>query len=120
MHDDELFDQREADAEAAAGAVEMMIDLREQLEHFRLLVAGYAEAGVGYGDDRFVALASQRDGDAAALRRVLGGVVEQIADDLREPGRVGVEPDRLAGNVYLQAHGRRSRSSAGSPPGRSE
>ena len=44
-----------------------------------------------------VALPLGRQPDAAARLGVLGGVVQQVAEHLRQPGRVGLQPDRPVG-----------------------
>ena len=42
------------------------------------------------------------DGDRAAFRRVLHRVREDVADDLREPGAVAVDPERPVGKLELE------------------
>ncbi len=113
VHGNQLLDECEADAEAAARAVEMIFDLSEQLENFALLIQRNADAGVGDGDNGFSVDLSQRYGDAAAVGRIFGGVVEEIADDLRQPRRVDVEPDRLLWKLDFERMARLTRSTAG-------
>ena len=80
MQGEKLLDQRQADAEPASRPIEMMVDLREELEDLVLHVHGNADPGVGHGDDHLIALASQRKRDATALGRILRSVVQKIAD----------------------------------------
>ena len=78
-------------------------------------VARDADAVVGDAQDGVAAVAQRRDVDPAAGRRVLGSVVEQVGDDLRQPRHVAVEDDpenrsRLDDELVAIAR----RSSAGS------
>ena len=59
------------------------------------LFGGDADAVVPHADDRLLALALDRQRDVAALVGELAGVVQQVADHLRQPRRVGVEIHRL-------------------------
>ena len=49
-----------------------------------------AGPGVAHPDDRGAVRAPRRDADAPARRRELGRVLQQVAEDLREPGVVAV------------------------------
>ena len=73
-----------------------------------------ADAGVAHADHGVAAVAIGGDLDAAAVGRVLGGVVEQVRDDLREARRVGVDHQR-AGRRQAQRElvAGRPRSAAG-------
>ena len=91
MQLDEALHEREPEAEPAARAREASILLRERLEHagedVRLdPLAGVAhlEEGVGAG------VLAEPHRHRAATGRELGGVAEQVPEDLREPGRVAL------------------------------
>ena len=69
-------------------------DRGERLEQLRLAVGRDAGAGVGDGDEQAVVLvAHHRDGDFALVGE-LGGVAEQVDEDLRDPP--AVRRDRAA------------------------
>src|SRR6185437_2881010 len=72
----------EAEAGSARGLRQVRIDPVELLEDRLLLCRGDAHAFVG--DAQLYALGGliDRDGDPAAARGVLGGVVEQVDQDL--------------------------------------
>jgi hypothetical protein len=57
---------------------------------------------VAHAHDDRAAAAPRGDADATLLARVLGRVVEQVADHLREARRIGVEVDRLARHAHEQ------------------
>ena len=46
-----------------------------------------------YPDDDFAALVSRRQPDVTAVLAVLGGVVEEIDNDLFQAGGVGIDPE---------------------------
>src|SRR5262249_57437136 len=58
---------------------------------------GDADAAVADPDHGFVALPLHDQGNLAARPGVLGGVVQQVHQDLLEASRVGVDVDRLRG-----------------------
>jgi hypothetical protein len=53
------------------------------------------------GEPRLVGSALQLDRDRLLGQRELGGVVEQVADDLRQPHRIGAHPHRRFGNSHV-------------------
>ena len=62
-----------------------------------------ADAGVAHAMMRTVLAPRRRAARCGrSARRVLGGVVEQVGDHLRQPHGVGVEPDRLVGQRHPQ------------------
>ena len=61
----------------------------------RQMLGGDADAGVPHRHDDLVALPLGGQPDVTALVGVLGGVVEQVREHLGQPGRVGVQVDRL-------------------------
>jgi hypothetical protein len=72
------LDQRQPDAEAADGAIDGLVGLREQLEHARQHLGAHADAVVAHADDRFVLVGAGSEADVTAAVGVLGGVVEQV------------------------------------------
>jgi len=60
-----------------------------------LILRRKARAGIGDRDDRLTAGCRQRDVDPAAWRSELGGVVEQIRDDLAQSDRVALDIERF-------------------------
>src|SRR4029453_18171847 len=78
--------QLAADVEAEAGSArrfrQVWIDAVEFLEDRLLLARGDADALVGDGKPYAIGALADRDRDPAALRRELGGVVEQVDQDL--------------------------------------
>ena len=96
--------EREADAQAPRRAVQRAIGLREQVEDLRqeLFIDPYAV--VAHADLGMVLLASvfAPDLDAASRVRVLGGVVEQVDEDLFQPRGVGTGPDGFGAHVHKQ------------------
>ena len=59
------------------------------------MLGGDADAGVPHPHDGLAAFPLGGEPDVAAPLGVLGGVVEQVREHLRQPGRVGVQGDRL-------------------------
>ena len=91
------------------------------------IVGGDADAGVPHPHDHLAALPLGRQPDPAARLGVLGGVVQQVAEDLLQPGRVGVQPDRLAAAAStvsswppssISGRARLDRAAARPPPAR--
>ena len=97
VHLDQAADQGQADAEPPLGAVERAVGLGEQVEDAREQLRGDPDAGVADPDDRLVALSAGLQRDPAPRLGVLGGVVQQVGEDLLEPGRVGLAGARLRG-----------------------
>ena len=63
-----------------------------------------AAARVGDGDDGGVALRGERHGRAAARRRELGGVRQEVPDDLRDANGVDAGEQRPGGHARLEAN----------------
>src|SRR6185437_11649184 len=78
----ELAADVETEAGSAGGLSLVRIDPVELLEDRLLLARGDADAVVGDGKLDVVAALADRDRDPAAPRRELGGVVEQVDEDL--------------------------------------
>jgi len=77
-------------------------NLHEHLEDPRERFLREAYAVVGDSDYNSRALSPRRDLDVAAGLCVLGGVGQQVAEDLREPQRIGVERQRLGRQVHVE------------------
>ena len=86
----EAVDQRQTDPQPPGGVGQRLVTLDEELEDAREHVFGDADAGVAHPQGDLFVLLSDDHADAPAGRRVLGRVVDQIHDDLLEPGRVGL------------------------------
>ena len=94
--------QRQADAQAALRAFHVAPDLGEHLEHRRQRRGRNSDPGVADGNRHLVALAPCRQCDAAARWRVLGCIVQQVADHLRHPGQIDFEQQHFVGQVDLE------------------
>lgn len=81
---DEVFDDGEAEAGAAEGAVASGVDAVETLEDAGEVFGGDADAGVAHDDDGGVAGAAEVEFDAAAGGGVGDGVVDEVVDDEAE------------------------------------
>ena len=91
------LDQRQADAEAAFGAIDGRIHLREHREQARHHFCGETDAVVADGNHQLGILQARIELDASFGIRVLRGIGEQVADDLREPQRIRLQPHVVAG-----------------------
>ena len=85
-------DERQPDARAPLRAGERAVALGEEVEHPREQLGRDADPVVPDADDDLVPLDPGDELDAAPGRRVLGGVGQEVHEDLLEPGRVGLEP----------------------------
>ena len=94
MHLDELLDHGQADAQPALGAGQRAVALGEQVEDAREQIGPDADAGVADADHGVALVEAGVKLDPAAGLGVLGRVVQQVDDDLLEPGRVGLQLDR--------------------------
>ena len=92
---DQRLHQRETDAEAVARALERSVACANISNRRGKLIGGDPDAVVAHADHRLIALALDRQADVSALVGELARVVQQVADDLGEPRRVGVQMDRL-------------------------
>ena len=77
------------------------IDLDEHLENARQHFGRNAGASVLHANYDFRAFAPRYQGNLATGRRVLGGVVQQIRQHLRQTGWIGIEPHGVVGQRYL-------------------
>ena len=92
VHLDELLDERQADPEPALGAGQRAVPLGEEVEDAGQQLGRDADARVPDLDDDVRPLAAGRERDAAPGVGVLGGVGQEVDEDLLEPDRVGLEP----------------------------
>ena len=99
---DEPARQRQPDAEPALRALQRRRDLREHLEHRRQVLRLDADAVVGHRDPQLSAGHRRLQRDAAAARRVLGRVVEQVQQHLRQPRGIGIEPHGVGRQRHVQ------------------
>ena len=102
VHFGQLSGQGETDAEPAFGAIERAVGLGEQVEHAAAHFGRQADAVVGDADHGLAVFGESADLDAPAFGRVLGGVGEQVGDDLLGARGIGEERHRLVGHVDRQ------------------
>ena len=79
--------------------IERSIALDEEVEHVRQQIRREPGARVAHVQHDLVAVALGGQADVAAVGCVLGGVVEQVRDHLREPGGIGMEAHGLGRQV---------------------
>src|SRR5258705_8714902 len=87
---DDGLDEAEAEPETALGAA--LVAAEEPIEDPRELIGRNAWPGVPHAKERGVHGAADLDVHAAAGRRVLHGVVEEVRGDLLEPRPIGGHP----------------------------
>ena len=103
MQLDEASDERQADPQAALRPIQRLVGLHEEVEDVLLHLRRDADAGVADPQHGLVVLAGQADRDPAARLGVLGGVVQQVRDDLLQAGRVALDRDGLGGSIDRRA-----------------
>src|ERR1700691_5480092 len=91
MHLDQLLGQRQAQAAAAALAVERVAHLAERLEHDLQILLGDGGGGVLDLDHQPVALKPCLDRNRASGRREADAVAEQIEHDLTQAPLVSAD-----------------------------
>lgn len=74
--------------------------LGKHVEYLVERVGADADPIIGHGDEGVIVLAPCAQGDPAGARRVLGGIVEQVADDLAQAGGFGVQRQRARRQVH--------------------
>jgi hypothetical protein len=104
VQSDQPLREREADAQAPRRAVQRAVGLREQVEDLRQKRFIDPHAIVAHAHLGMVLLASvfAPNLDAAFRVRVLGGVVEQVDEDLFQPRGVGTGPNGFGAHVHKQ------------------
>ena len=90
VHLHQRLDHAEADAQPSLDALHMLVHLHEAFEHPSEHIAGDADAIVLDDDSQPLAVFNCAQGDMAARGRVLGRVVQEVADHLHQPGNVAV------------------------------
>ena len=91
--------QRQPDAEAAAGTVDGVVRLHEQIEDLRQHVGRNADALVGNTQHGVIPLAPYEDAHDSLAARELERIGNQVADDLLEAHGVAAHPDGLGNQV---------------------
>jgi hypothetical protein len=88
MHFDDRLDERQSDAEPGIGPFRRAIDpckhLKDAVEH----IGRNADSAIADGYQDVARVAACGKPNISAARRVLGGIVEQIRQDLREAVRI--------------------------------
>src|SRR4029453_386175 len=93
VHLDQGLDERQPDAQPGQGPIERRVHLREHVEYALELIGGDADPRIPNADDDpcgFL-LALNDQPDVTATLRELASVVQEIADDLAQPGRVRIQ-----------------------------
>ena len=108
---DQPAHEREADPEAALGVVLGARHLYERVEEGLQRLGRDADAAVAHADLELAVPLARRQLHASAVRRVLDRVREQVAEDLLQPDRIGVDHQRILrkGDRQLLAAGARHR-----------
>ena len=103
----EALDQREPDSEAAAGPLGRPLYLVEEVEDTEQSLGRHPDPGVAHLEHELVGLPGHDQIDPAAGIGVLGGVGQEVGQDLLKPGRVGHQGYRLIrqGNGELMPAG---------------
>src|SRR6516165_5879704 len=78
---------RKTEPRAARFAVAGDVDAVKALEHPPQIARRNADAGVGNGEHRRIAVTLEQDVDPSSGRRVPDGVAKEVVDHLREVGR---------------------------------
>jgi hypothetical protein len=69
--------------------------LRENVKHRAQVSGRNTNAGITNSDNGVVTVAGHTERNAAAMRCVFGGVMQQVQQHLCEPARIAVDDDRL-------------------------
>src|SRR4051794_23361983 len=87
----ESLDQREAETETALAPILGTVDMGEHLEDLRKYVGSDAEPRVLDPEDDLSIVEGRRQPDLPSRLGVLGGITEEIDEDLSKSSRVGVQ-----------------------------
>jgi hypothetical protein len=98
----QTLDQRQSDAEAAAGAFLGTLGLNERLEDPRQELGSDPRSGVFDAENHVIPVAPRDDPDPPSHLGVLDGVREQIGDDLLEANVVGEQSYGAVREVHRQ------------------
>ena len=91
VHLDQILDDCQAEAQPAVVTRRRCVTLAEALEDVRQDVGGNALTRVAHVDLHVAVDLAQHDLDAAAARRELDGVAQQVPDDLLQPARIALD-----------------------------
>ena len=80
----ERLDQRQSQPQAAGGALERGVNLEEPIEDPADLLVSDANAVIDDADDGTASVRLDGQAHVAAPRRELGGVAQQVMNDLRQ------------------------------------
>ena len=94
MQLDQALDECEPDTQSALAAIEAALALHEELEHARQELGLDAAAVVLHGDGGEALAGHGGEPDAPAFTGVLGSVVQEVGDHLREAREVAEQPHR--------------------------
>ena len=95
MQLDELFHQCEADAQSFAHDAQPVVGLFEHVEYLGLLTGWYADAVVGYFDDREAIGFRNLDSDVTTFGRIARRITDYVADDLNKTRRIHLKSDGI-------------------------
>ena len=102
LHFKQAAHQGQAYAYAALGHAGSLRRLGEQVEDARQDIGRHAAAVIRDGDQHLGALAPRPQADFPATVGVLGGVAQQVGDDLRQPHRIRVHRQGVVGHLEQQ------------------
>src|SRR5262249_26986862 len=102
MQLDQVFDESQAEAEAAVPSSARRVGLAEAVKDVWQEIRADAFARVAHGDANVWVHALQLRFDATALRRELDRVGEQVPDDLLQPVRIAGDLTNFGGQVGLE------------------
>ena len=86
---DQSLHQRKTDAKPPLRAFQSPVDLCEHFKHIGQHSRRDPQPGVADANHHFAVLSSGREIDDSAFRCVLGGICEQVGNNLGKPRRVG-------------------------------
>ena len=102
MQFNESLDERETDSQSALRPGQRAFGLHEEIKDLRQQSRINADAGIAHADDdlRIFPLAGQPN--AASLVRILGGVQQEIADNLGQAHDVAFEKEGLLRQRHME------------------
>src|SRR5688572_3127327 len=95
MHFDQAANQSEPDAQPALSSAGRVLDLREHFKDTGQHIRQDADAAIADRDHYTVALAPRGEPDSSCGIGILGGIIEEVRNDLLQPYRIGFERERL-------------------------
>ena len=97
VHLDQPLHQHQPDAEPALCAIQGEIDLHKHIKDSRQHLPGNAGAVIPDANSDPFVVAPGRHPDVPARTGVLGGIVQQVGEDLSQPRRVSDQPEGVVG-----------------------